>query len=232
MCVVFIHIDILEVSTVSPVTVRFDRDAATALLADPVADYAGRLDALDLDDRADNHESLAFLQMLLASLSGADVWKADIRDDIRIGVYGEFTCDSEGFKSDDYLTLSMLFSDIGVCDTGIRSLGDLLLPDSPTVLDVLDAVAAHFNERILRLTALLTSPAPSSLALAVFPVSVVRTEETDDPALTDAEQERLRDASDEEIAAAIEAAWPVVEDRYYSIHDELQDAAKRAVLGL
>ena len=216
----------------SPVTVHFDRDATTALLADPAADYAGRLDALDLDDRANDHESLAFLRLLLAEMSSAELWKVEGRDGVRVSAYGEFTCDGEGFRSDDYLTLSILLNDTGMCDTGIASLRDLPLGDSPTVLDVLDAVDSYFNEQIRRLASLPMPPAPTSLALSVFPVSVVRSGETDDPALTDAEQALLRDASDEAIAAAIEAAWPAVEDRYYSIHDELQDAAKRAVLEL
>ncbi|MCD2100395.1 hypothetical protein [Rhodococcus rhodochrous] len=58
----------------------------------------------------------------------------------------------------------------------------------------------------------------------------MRSEATEDPHLSDIERARLRAATDEQIANAIDQAWPAVEDRWYAIHDELQHAAVRSLV--
>lgn len=215
---------------VAPLTISYDRAVLNALLDDPDYDYADQFLALDLHDRCADHDSLTFLRALLHSLAVRDAWHCSSNPEVIVGVYGEFTCDSEGFMDGGALTLSVLLNGVGVCDTGIDALRDLPFSEARTVFDLLDSVATHLNQHIRQLTALLCPPPARSLALSVFPTDVVRGEATENPNLTDYERTRLQAATDDAIAAAIEQAWTAVEDRWYAIHDELQEAAMRAFL--
>lgn len=214
---------------VAPLTISYDRAVLDALLDDPDYGYAVQFLALDLHDRCADHNSLTFLRALLHSIAVRDAWHCSDNPKATVGVYGEFTCDSEGFMDGGALTLSVLLNGVGVCDTGIDALRDLPFSQARTVFDLLDSVATHLNQHIRQLTAMLCPPPAQSLALSVFPTDVVPGEANENPNLTNHERTR-KAATDAAIAAAIEQAWPAVEDRWYAIHDELQEAAMRTVL--
>lgn len=65
-----------------------------------------------------------------------------------------------------------------------------------------------------------------SLAERVIPVDALRAESEDDPNLSDAERALLKSATDEQAKSALDEAWSVVEETFFSLHDELQEQAK------
>lgn len=118
-------------------------------------------------------------------------------------------------------------------DAGIKDILDLPLlnesTDELTVATVLTAVVAYLNAMVGRaletFTRLLPTRTDLPLELRVVPVDGVRDEADVNPALSDAERDRLTSASDADISAALAEAWPTIADRFYEIHDELQATA-------
>lgn len=214
----------------APLTISYDRAALNALLDDPDYMYSDQFKELDFYDQDADHECLGFLRSLLDSLTDSGAWQCTTNPEIGVSAYGEFTCDDEGFASGEGLTMQVFLNGIGICDTGIDSLWQLPISDEFTVFDLIDGAVAYLNEQIRLLIAVLCPPPPRSIALSVFHTDVVRGEATDNPHLTDTERARLHAATDDQIVDAIEQAWPAVEDRWYAIHDELQQSAVRSVV--
>lgn len=212
----------------TPLTISYERCVLNALLDDPDSSFAEQFANLDFHDAEDERTCLEYLRSLLESLTEYAAWKSST--EARVSVYGEFTCDGEGFPTGNGLTMQVFLDSFGICDVGIDSVWQLPLREEFTVFDLIDGTVAYFNELVRRLTGLLCPPPARSLALSVFPPDVVRSEATEDPHLSDIERARLRAATDEQIANAIDQAWPAVEDRWYAIHDELQHAAVRALV--
>lgn len=141
-------------------TIRFDRTATAAVVAAPQLDLPVRFAKLDLTDREQDRRALTFLWGLLASMTLQTVWRCDARPGVPVVVDSDFTCDNGGSGLDGGLMLSVQLDEVGVFVASINSLRELQCGTSPTLLGLLEALEAHINDHLRRLTALL-APSPS-----------------------------------------------------------------------
>ncbi|MFT7025763.1 MAG: hypothetical protein ACJA07_004894 [Rhodococcus sp. (in: high G+C Gram-positive bacteria)] len=213
-------------------SLNYDRPRVEALLADQWGEYAATLAQFDVRDRATCHEGLELMRALVDDLEAlGDVWHLSGVGGANVSVHADYSCDSEGFSANDgNLTLAVFLGvGAGVADVGIKSLGELPHVEMCGVFDVLDGIAGLLSGSMRRVAAVL-GPVQSELALRVVPVEDVRSEAEDDPHLDDRQRAALREADEDIIAAAVVEAWKAAEDRFFDVHDQVQAAAKRAVL--
>ena len=64
----------------------------------------------------------------------------------------------------------------------------------------------------------------------IVTIDDVRGEAAADPHLSQAEADRLRAASDDEISAALNTAWWAFQDQFWAVHDGIQGTAKALLL--
>ncbi|WP_128645083.1 hypothetical protein [Rhodococcus sp. BS-15] len=214
-------------------SLNYDRSRVGAFLADQGGEYAETMAQFDVQDRATHHEGLELMRALVDDLAAlGDVWHLDgVAGGANVSVHADYSCDAEGFSANDgHLTLAVFLGvGAGIADVGIKSLGELPHVEMRGVFDVLDGIAGLLSESMRRVAAVLTSVEPE-LALRVVSVEDVRSEAEDDPCLDDGDRVALREASDELIASAVVRSWSAVEDRFFDVYDQVQAAAKRAVL--
>lgn len=160
-------------------------------------------------------------------------------------IFADFHCDQYGeVTNDHHLSLSVMVGAAPlIMDPGIKDILELPIlagEDELRAVSVLAAVVDYANTMIRRAAETFAAPLPttapgqSPVPLELRVVSVDGVRDQADPnhgaELSGAERERLRAASDTDISEAIAASWPVVEDRFHHIHDELLDAALAKLL--
>lgn len=215
-------------------SLNYDRSRVEALLAEQGVEYVETMARFDVQDRAMHHEGLELMRALVDDLAAlGDIWHLEgVAGGANVSVHADYSCDAEGFSANDgHLTLAVFLGvGAGVADVGIKSLGELPHVEMRGVFDVLDGIASLLSESMRRVAALLASPVEPELALQVVSVEDVRSEAENDPYLDDRERAALLEATDETIASAVVRSWPAVEDRFFDVYDQVQAAAKRAVL--
>ena len=145
----------------APLTITYEQAVLNALLDDPDNTYVDQFERLAFHNRDAEHECLGFLRSLLGAVTDAGAWRCTTSPEIQVAVYGDFTCDSDGFGSGNGLTLQVFLDGVGICDAGIDSVWRLPVSDKFTIFDLVDGVTSYLTEKIHLLSAVL-SPSPRS----------------------------------------------------------------------
>ena len=207
----------------------------------------GKLDPRDPDNRTDLVHMVRERIEDRAGPVRRDLFRLVDDSETPVHIFADFHCDQYGeITNDHHLSLSVMVGDAPlIMDPGIKDVLELPILENDEddeelcAVSVLAAVVDYANNLIQRaaktfapLPAAAPVQSPPPLELRIVPVDGVRDQADPDynPELSAAEREQLRAASDTDISVAIAASWPLVADRFYEIHDELQAAAVTRLL--
>lgn len=221
--------------------ITLDLNAAMALATPEWSELNTRFRKLNHEDSESQRTLIGMVRELVEDLCSPDSHGLlHLVEDktTPVHLFADFHCDEYGeITNDHHLSLSVMIGGAPlIMDAGISDIRDLPLPDDCTELDavvVLAAVVDYVNDLIRRAVETFTGPTPpvsqpapiTPLEQRVVSVDGVRDEADLNPALSPAQRSKLRAASDTDISAAITASWPLIQERFYEIHDELQSAA-------
>lgn len=206
----------------------YDRVVVDRLIATGELDVVEAIArAADTNDRVDDGTDV--VRQIVLTVSASAAWTCSI-DDARTDVHAEFTCDDEGFLTNDYhLTLSVyLCTGVLIADPGLRRLTDLPGERFETVHDVLDGVTALLNDCVEQAyKAIAHASGNVPLAVQVVSVDDLRSAVAMAEDVGDAEATAIAAASYADVTQALFDVWPRFKERYFAFRREVIGAARR-----